>query len=264
MAALRIALAAMLLLGASSLAQAGGGPENVFLVVNSRGAKSKEIANHYIALRRIPPINVYYVPAPVEAPNMTGEDFREKILAPILSEIEKRRLRPQIDYIVYSCEFPWRVDCATLLGLPNESSPNRPSASLTGATYLYQFVMQANAGLPQFNTNFYCVAGEMGPSSTRAFRSTYQWSPGGERVNQGGLSYLLSAQLGCLQVEGNTVDEIKSYLERAAGARRGRVAAGQRFFAAGFRLAGDFLAGAFSAAGFFAALAAPFFSYLGS
>jgi uncharacterized protein (TIGR03790 family) len=209
---------ASLLLAAVQSARAGGGPENVFLVVNSRGAKSKEVANHYIALRRIPPCNVFYISILPETFEITGEDFRDKILQPVLAAIEQRGLRPQIDYIVYSCEIPTRVNCSKLLNLPNEPSPNRPTASLTGATYLYQFIEQAAPTLPQFRTNFYCKAGELSPDATRAFSSRDQWNPSGERVAQGGIPYMLSTQLGCLLAHGNTVDELKTYLNRAVAA----------------------------------------------
>jgi uncharacterized protein (TIGR03790 family) len=218
MSALRVALAATVLLAATGRTHAGGGPENVFVVVNARGAKSKEVANHYIAIRHIPSCNVFYVAAPVDSFIITGEDFRDKILLPVLVEIDKRGLRPQIDYVVYSCEFPCRIDCAKLLNLPNDASPTRPTASLTGATYLYQFVEQVDPNLPQLNTNFYCMANEFGSQSTRAFRSKYQWRPGGARVAQGGLSYMLSAQLGCVLDYGSSIDQIKSYLNRAAAA----------------------------------------------
>ena len=210
-------VAVLLLLGATH-AWAGGGPENIFLLVNARGAKSKEVANAYIALRRIPPNNVFYLPTPPNANRMTGLDFREKILRPTIAEIERRGLRSHIDYLVYSCEFPWQIDFSAMLGLPNVGGLNRPILSLTGATYLYQFVEQGEAAITQLNTNFYCVPADVGPSTTRAFRATYQWMPGGARVAQGGLSYMLCTQLGCSQPEGNAVDEMKTYLKRAVEA----------------------------------------------
>ena len=39
-------------------ARAGGGPENLFLVVNAASWASQSVANHYVELRKIPPINV--------------------------------------------------------------------------------------------------------------------------------------------------------------------------------------------------------------
>ena len=40
---------------------AGGGPENVLVVVNADSISSKTIANHYIRLRKIPATNVVYL-----------------------------------------------------------------------------------------------------------------------------------------------------------------------------------------------------------
>ncbi|HYO25737.1 MAG TPA: TIGR03790 family protein [Lacipirellulaceae bacterium] len=200
----------------AGVALAGGGPENVFVVVNPRGAASREVANHYIALRRIPAANVFYLPAPPIAPRLTGLDFREKILRPILTEIKNRGLEPSIDVIAYSAEFPWQIDCSNLLGVPDAPGPNRPMASLTGATYLYQFVEQADPSLVELGTNFYCPPAEE-PQTTRAFHRRTQWRRG-EETPAGGVSYLMAVQLGSTQPEGNTVAEIVSYLERSATA----------------------------------------------
>ena len=46
---------------AGNVAWAGGGPENVLLLVNPNSLNSKTVANHYIALRQIPASNVVYV-----------------------------------------------------------------------------------------------------------------------------------------------------------------------------------------------------------
>ena len=45
----------------AKVAFAGGGPENVLLLVNSNSSGSKTIANHYIQLRNIPASNVVYI-----------------------------------------------------------------------------------------------------------------------------------------------------------------------------------------------------------
>ena len=46
---------------AASAALAGGGPENVLLLVNANSDASKTIANHYIHWRQIPASNVLYL-----------------------------------------------------------------------------------------------------------------------------------------------------------------------------------------------------------
>jgi len=58
-----IAIAAVttLWLGMVSPAPAGGGPENVLLVVNNRSWASKTIANHYQSLRKIPDRNIVHI-----------------------------------------------------------------------------------------------------------------------------------------------------------------------------------------------------------
>jgi hypothetical protein len=216
MAALRFAHCAIVLLACAALAHAGGGPENVFLVVNSRGQKSKEVANHYIALRRIPADNVFYLPAPPDAFSMKGYDFREKILRPALREITERGLRGQIDYLVYSCEFPCQIDCTDIFSAPGIPAQLRPVPSLTGATYLYEFLERGDPETAGLANNYYWLPGNS-VAATRAFRREYQWLPGGSRGGLGGTSYLLSTQLGFVGTEGNTVDEIIAYLKRSTG-----------------------------------------------
>ncbi len=51
-------LAACVSAAIPAAAVAGGGPENVLLVVNRRSSDSMTIANHYMQLRRIPAGNV--------------------------------------------------------------------------------------------------------------------------------------------------------------------------------------------------------------
>lgn len=210
--------AAMAILAWAPSAVAGGGPENIFLIVNPQGAQSQEIANHYIALRRIPPINVMYLAAPPNAPLIKGVDFRDKILRPILAEIERRGLRDRIDLIAYSAEFPFQVDCSTLIGLPNTQGPQRPIASLTGATYLYQLIEAADKRLVELNTNFYFAPIASGVTTTQAFRAKDAWLPGGVRSDGAGMQYLMSVQLGNTLPMGNTAAEIVTYLKRAAAA----------------------------------------------
>ena len=62
----RTSLVACLIAGLLSafpaqVAYGGGGPENIFLVVNRQSWASQTVANHYIHLRKIPPGNVLYL-----------------------------------------------------------------------------------------------------------------------------------------------------------------------------------------------------------
>ena len=96
--------------GASRQAVAGGGPENVLLVVNSRSAASMTIANYFIEIRHIPPRNVVYLDWRGDLAKINVDSLRKDIFAPIITQMNSRGLAPQIDYIVYSSDFPWSID----------------------------------------------------------------------------------------------------------------------------------------------------------
>ncbi len=196
---------------------AGGGPENVFLLVNSASQDSMKVANYYIRLRNIPPSNVFYLPWRRNLAVARGKLFRKEILLPALEEINLRKLSGQIDYLVYSCDFPYRVDFKDLF--PGKTPRYlTPSASLTGATYLYAFVKETRKEMFGLNANFYCTSAGKPSTVSRAFRSRYRWAPGGRRAGANGLPYLLSSMLGVTFGRGNTTDEIVHYLTTAAAA----------------------------------------------
>jgi uncharacterized protein (TIGR03790 family) len=197
---------------------AGGGPENVLLVVNSASEASKTVANHYIDLRKIPSGNVFYLNYPAGRVAVPSSAFRARILEPIFKEIEKRELADRIDYIVYSSDFPWRVDFKA--DFPGEAFPRgfTPTASLNSATYLHAFVMQKRKEMFSLNANFYCSPPNDLVAVSRACRANYRWTLGGRRAGQEGLPYMLSAVLGISTVPGNTLDEIANYLGRSAKA----------------------------------------------
>jgi hypothetical protein len=227
-------LLALGLIGIASLpvapAWAGGGPENVLLLVNSNSVTSKTIANHYIQLRKIPPTNVVYVDWRGGLEECQGAQFRAKILNPAIAAIRERRLANQIDYIVYSCDFPWRVHLKSLYKEDEKfSRAFQPIASTTGATYLWQYIRDQNPAVILPVVNWYVAKGDgendttcqrLGNVESRGFRSTYAWDRDGRRTTDPsqGQSYFLSTMLGVTTGRGNSVDEVLSYLRRSAAA----------------------------------------------
>ncbi|WP_148073331.1 Ig-like domain-containing protein [Bythopirellula goksoeyrii] len=209
---------------------AGGGPENVFLVVNSSSPASLTVANHYIDLRKIPPSNVCFLKYPPGRASMGGDRFKKVFLEPIIAKIKKRKLTSQIDYIVYSCDFPWRVNFAKVFPTENFSRQQNPYVSLSSATYLSAFVLADRKEMFGSNANFYCSPANNLVVVSRGFRSSYRWSLGGRRAGADGLPYMLSSVLGVNSVPGNTVDEIAWYLKRSAEAD-GTKPAGTIYFA---------------------------------
>ena len=61
---------------------------------------------------------------------------------------DDRRLGAQIDYIVYSCDFPWRIELQSVMPGAAFSPPFDGPASITGATYLaiVRAVAEAHGG----------------------------------------------------------------------------------------------------------------------
>lgn len=211
---------------ATAAALAGGGPENVLLLVNASSDDSKTIANNYVNWRQIPASNVLYIDWKAGVGMVSGDTFRDTILMPALTAIDNRHLASQIDYIVYSSEFPSRVDMHPLF--PGQDFPPEanPYASLNGATYLAPLILGQNRAIVAPNINWY-VPGPTGPNvlrcdnlaevPSRGFRWRYFWDSSGKKTDgsKPAQRYLLSTMLAVTSGRGNTVDEVLNYLRRA-------------------------------------------------
>jgi uncharacterized protein (TIGR03790 family) len=226
---LQIALAAAWCGLFASVADAGGGPENVLLVVNANSNSSKSIANHYIQLRQIPACNVLYIDWQGDIEWCSIAKFRQRLLTPVLKTIEARKLSHQIDYVIYSSDFPWRVEFHEYF--PDRKPPSgvKPFASLTGATYLWRYTLAKSPALASLASNWYVPASDadnhsacqkLGDIESRGFDASYMWNADGTRIEDEklGHQYFLSTMLGVTSGRGNTVDEVFSYLDRAASA----------------------------------------------
>ena len=142
-------LVAVLCLGNTAELKAGGGPENVLLVVNSSSKTSMAVANLYVRLRKIPAINVVNIAWAGSKVKVSVSDFRSKILMPIITQMAARKIAGQIDYIVYSSNFPYTVDLTAewpaqlMASLKNKKRPPRfaPLVSINSATYFWQSVL---------------------------------------------------------------------------------------------------------------------------
>jgi hypothetical protein len=211
-------MAVMGLMG--EVALAGGGPENVFLVVNSTSADSIAVANAYVAARGVPPINVFTLPWAGSKEAVSITRYKDEILGPILRGIDARRLSPQIDMIVYSSDFPWRIDYKESLPPDFARKDTFPSGSLTGMTMLFGAVRSGGPAWldPHSNRYYRPLATDGVPATTLGFRGWYGWGADGRLLEAGGNRYLLSVMLGVTAGCGNTVDEVAAYLARAARA----------------------------------------------
>ncbi len=209
-----LALALVLVSGS---ARAGGGAENLFLLVNATSESSKTIANHYLALRQIPPTNVLYLDWKGSREQTDIATFREQILQPALAAIDDRGLAEQIDYLVYSSDFPWSIDARGDYsgGLPQWLTP---VVSTNAATYLWQFTL-AGQGLLDLNNNFYFqpLGDDLSPETVGFPRRFAVPSPD-EAAEPARVRYLLSTMLAVTSGRGTTVEEAVAYLQRSAAA----------------------------------------------
>jgi hypothetical protein len=233
----------MIFLGSAAQAYATGGPENVLLVINPRSPDSLCIANHYAKLRHIPPDNLLYLDWDPKQESTDVETFRAKILKPVLmAAMLPNHGQPlpgrQIDYVVYSSDFPWgiRIDddlkkfkaAAEKHEKGKEEKPAAkqspwtiytPVASLTGLTYLWQPVI-SKAFYLNLQVNWYARTGvpEQAKEPTLGFSSAAGYGPHGEAGSGQGRHYLLSMMLAVTAGRGNTRAEVLSYLNRSAAA----------------------------------------------
>lgn len=222
-------LLVLAILALAGRAWAGGGPENVLLLVNSNSLDSKTVANHYIALRRVPPSNVVYIDWRGGLDGCQGVYFAGQILRPAIEAIAERGLTHQIDYVVYSADFPWKVNLESLFPETKFDITTRPWASITGATYLWQYVRDKNPAMmlpvvnwyvsPHSGDN-YVKCQQLDKTESRAFHAITFWTADGGTTpdRSQGQAYLLSTMLGVTQGRGNTVAEVVGYLKRAAQA----------------------------------------------
>lgn len=142
----------ILILAGALSAQAA---DNALLVVNGDSWASTYLANEYAAARQIPPSHIVVLRDLPSFEHLGVEDFRTRILTPALRTAEQRGLAPQLDYLLYSADFPIAIDVsADLAGKQLPKVITQP-ASLTGLTYLYAFTQKKTAEYLGLNANFY-------------------------------------------------------------------------------------------------------------
>ena len=151
----------MILFFLPAIAFAGGGPENVLLVVNANSDSSKMFANWYVDGRGIPSRNVVYLNSVPMRERVSLEQFTSSILKPAMEAIRVRNLAPTIDYVVYSSDFPTAVVITPhqqALFKLNEKIPKKffkPEASISSLTYFALAVLHDSPNYMGFTSNNY-------------------------------------------------------------------------------------------------------------
>ncbi len=129
---------------------------DVVVVVNGDSSDSRTVANHYIKLRDIPANNVVVLRDIPEGERISVEDFRKKILKPLIETLDARKVSRHVQCIAYSAGFPTAVDIsADLKKVKNLPRIYTPVGSINGLTTLYQQVLAGNPNYIGLTSNFY-------------------------------------------------------------------------------------------------------------
>jgi hypothetical protein len=159
---------------------AGGGPENLALVVNPDSWASKAVANEFIHLRRVPPTHVVYLNDFTDFETIDVSQFRRKILQPVLDTLAVRGLTPQIDYLVYAPNIPYAIDVKA--DAAGHSWPHyiTPTAAINSLTYLYRKTLARDPSYLAMNANRYMrwpmhsAPLDLPPRSQKAYQQALQ------------------------------------------------------------------------------------------
>lgn len=213
-ASLAIALA---LAGRPHAVLAGGGPQNVLLIVDPTQPDALNIANAYQAARGIPEANVLYMaPGAADYPA-----FARAQLPALWSTLAQRGLGDHIDYIVLAPGSPFYLPAVGLV----DGLPCPPSLTRISITTAYGLAGEAEAilgkGLTVFEDNRYYAETD----APVAFDSHTRWISGTAVTAQtppdlADLSrrYFIGFQLGYSGERGNTPAETAAMIARSVAA----------------------------------------------
>ena len=159
---------------------------------------------------------------------------------PVLEAARGRRARDQIDYVVYSSDYPWGIkldadlkEFKTQLQKASDDKAEKdgkkadaalppwmklltPVGSITGLTFLWEPVLLVRPGYLAFQSNFYMrhALSSKEAAPMLAFSNSENFTAGGEMLERNGVQFLLSVMLGVTSGRAGSVDEVLSYLRR--------------------------------------------------
>ncbi len=137
--------------------RAGGSGLNVVVVVNQNSTNSVQAGNYYCEKRQVPPQNLLRAAWAGGNISWQKSDFESVILNPLLAMLSARQLTSQIDYVLLSMDFPYRVE--------NGGSQTTSGTNSTTSALFYGFktdypplVSPGSCSLPDANSNSYAAS----------------------------------------------------------------------------------------------------------
>lgn len=154
--AIFVAAVCVVCIGASTPLWAGLSASDVVVVVNAKSLNSRTLANHYVSLRHIPAINVVVLDDVPSSEVIGVDDFRDKILKPLLQELDRRKLLDHIQCVTYSADFPTAINISSdLQEIKDRHQIFTPVGSINALTYLYADVLAKDPSYISLHSNFY-------------------------------------------------------------------------------------------------------------
>src|SRR5882672_748856 len=143
----------------------GGSGLNVVVIVNQASTNSVQLGNYYCERRQVPPQNLLRTSWTGSNVEWTKTDFETVLLNPLLAMLSARQLTNQIEYVVLSMDFPFRVTDAS-------------GANSTTAALFYGFKADGT-GSPQLPPSCFLPSASSNAfaASESIFRATPPTSP---------------------------------------------------------------------------------------
>ncbi len=202
------AFSLVIVLMVSLRAVAGGGPENVLLVIDPANAESTRVGHYYKQARQIPDANVLYM----QPTTNSYIDFVDFQLDAFLGTMAQRGITETIDYVVIPPGAGYRTSADGLV--TDLCVPVRHFAATTPfvAAYLRDVIL---SGTSSARPNRYYGFFDNEPV---AFDAGVGWFGGQPSESTSAQRYFISFMLGYSGNRGNTIDETMAMIDRSVAA----------------------------------------------
>lgn len=210
--ALCLVLVVLAGLSAPLAVQAGGGPENLLIIIDPANAESKYIGNYYKNARNVPDSNVIYM----DPGASSYAAFAADNLDALFGMLANRGISDHIDYILIPPGGNFFVPSAGLvgdIGCTGAGTINRISIS-SAYTLAHISGDILGGGLTVLDLNQYHSTSD----TARGFDHNTLWLGGAPSTNPSAKQYFIGFMLGYSGLRGNTLDEIIAMIDRSVAA----------------------------------------------
>ncbi|MBL8877628.1 MAG: TIGR03790 family protein [Phycisphaerales bacterium] len=186
-------------------AWAGGSAENALLIIDPSNSESLYIGNYYKNARNIPDANVLYI-----NPNNTNYVvWTLNHVDMLLGSLANKGVEDHVDYVVLNPGAPFFISASSLV--TDGCFPVNRFALASCYTMAFISTEVRSGGLNSQTANRYYLATD----TPQGFDSETAWFNGAPSSSSSARRYFIGAMLGYSGERGNTLDEIKSMIDRS-------------------------------------------------